>query len=80
MIYGQDRLEQLEEILTGRPLRPLAITEYKAKLALPRDSTARCHYPVTFYFDYSSPYTYVASTRVGKYTHHPPLSSQDTIQ
>jgi len=55
MIYGQDRLELLEATLGGNPNVPVEAALYKRRV-----------FPVDFYFDYSSPFTYIATTRVGR--------------
>eukprot|EP01089_Gocevia_fonbrunei_P013885 TRINITY_DN3663_c0_g1_i2.p1 TRINITY_DN3663_c0_g1~~TRINITY_DN3663_c0_g1_i2.p1 ORF type:complete len:339 (+),score=50.02 TRINITY_DN3663_c0_g1_i2:289-1305(+) len=55
MFYGQDKIEDLEERITDKlhPNRPLPYKSYGGFTQ-----------PVDFYFDYSSPYTYIASKRI----------------
>lgn len=53
MLYGQDSLEELENMLGGK-------THLDRLVEAP---SKRLH-PVTFFFDFSSPYTYIASARV----------------
>lgn len=53
MVYGQDQLELLEKMLGGSPLLFELASHPQEKL-----------HPVTFYFDYASPYTYLSSLQV----------------
>jgi len=55
LIYGQDQLEDLEHALGGKTHLDLLLEKPRGKL-----------YPVTFYFDFSSPYTYLAFLRIEK--------------
>jgi 2-hydroxychromene-2-carboxylate isomerase len=51
--WGQDRLDEVERALGGSPPRAAVAAEHDGSVA-----------PVQFWFDYSSPFTYVAATRV----------------
>lgn len=53
MVYGQDQLELLEKLLGGKPSLLEIASKPPTKL-----------YPVTFYFDFASPYTYLSSLHV----------------
>lgn len=55
MIYGQDQLELLEKLLGGKPKLLELTTKSHSKL-----------HPVTFYFDFASPYTYLSALHVEK--------------
>lgn len=51
--WGQDRLDEVERALGGRPPEAVPAVEYAGPVR-----------PVDFWFDYSSPFAYLASTRV----------------
>lgn len=56
MFYGLDRMYQIETYLGTVPLSPALAVDFKGNL-----------FPVDFYFDFSSPFTYIAATRVNRY-------------
>jgi 2-hydroxychromene-2-carboxylate isomerase len=64
LFWGQDRLDYLEEALGGHPAR------------VPPDAGQKTH-AVDFFFDYSSPFSYIASERVdqmlGGHAHWRPM-------
>jgi 2-hydroxychromene-2-carboxylate isomerase len=70
LIYGQDNLELLEELLGGQS----HLEQIKQKFRLPRSfspspSSIQSNlpftvFPTTFYLDYSSPYTYLAFLQI----------------
>lgn len=56
LYFGQDRLAYVEEALGGSPAPLVSPAEPSHKIA-----------PTDFWFDYSSPFTYLAACRVEKY-------------
>lgn len=55
LVYGQDQLELLEKLLGGSPALYLTVQTNKQRL-----------YPVTFLYDFASPYTYLTSLCIDK--------------
>eukprot|EP01126_Amoeba_proteus_P051009 TRINITY_DN6068_c0_g2_i5.p1 TRINITY_DN6068_c0_g2~~TRINITY_DN6068_c0_g2_i5.p1 ORF type:complete len:261 (-),score=52.97 TRINITY_DN6068_c0_g2_i5:79-861(-) len=53
LIYGVDRLYRIERELGGTPSQSLPFSDFSLKFKA----------PVDFFFDFSSPYTYLAATR-----------------